>query len=85
MEICDRNLELFSKINDIFEKNGLEKVTYRKSLGGSDAADVTSAGIPCIDSIGVEGDHIHTLREYATLSSLAQAAKRLACIIWDFD
>ncbi len=85
MELCDRNLEFFSKINAIFEKNGLEKMIYRKSLGASDAADVTMAGIPCVDSIGVEGDHIHSVREYALISSLASAAKRLACIIWDFD
>ncbi len=50
----------------------------RGSLGGSDAAEVTVAGIPCVDSIGVAGDKIHTHDEYGRLSSLAEAAKRIA-------
>lgn len=85
MEFCDRNMALFDKINKIFAKNGIEKHTVRTSLGGSDAADATCAKIPCVDSIAVEGDFIHTVNEYALIPSLAQSAKRLACIAWDFD
>ncbi len=54
----------------------------RKSLGGSDAADATSFGIPCIDSIGVEGDFIHTVKEFAYVDSLAEAAKRIASVVY---
>jgi acetylornithine deacetylase/succinyl-diaminopimelate desuccinylase-like protein len=52
-----------------------------KSGGGSDAADVTDYGIPCIDSIGVESNGIHTPKERASISSLKDSAKRLAVII----
>lgn len=80
MESSEKNCVLLQRMNEIFAENGLELLTARKSAGGSDAAEVTVAGIPCVDSIGVEGDHIHTPREYAVLSSLAAAAKRLAVV-----
>ena len=38
-------------------------------------------GIPCIDSIGVEGERAHSVEEYGVISSLAQSAKRIASII----
>ncbi len=78
MKKSERNFLLLEKINSIYQKCRLPQLVERQSLGGSDAADVTCSGIPCIDSIGVEGDFIHTVREYARISSLAEAAKRLA-------
>ena len=81
MELTKRNLELLEKMNKIYEECGLPMLTKRKSLGGSDAADATYAGIPCIDSIGVEGDFIHTVSEYAVKKSLGEAAKRIAAVI----
>ncbi len=80
MEKCDRNFELLKKMNEIYKKCGLPELTARQSLGGSDAAEVTQSGIPCVDSIGVAGDKIHTPDEYALLSSLSQAAKRIAAV-----
>lgn len=80
MELCDRNVELFDRINAIFEENGLPGLETVIGLGGSDAADVTVYGIPCVDSIGVEGSGIHTKDEYGILSSLSRSAKRLAAI-----
>lgn len=81
MELVDRNLQLVDKINAAFEENGLSTLTPAKRKGGSDAADVTAYGIPCVDSIGVSGGSIHTRDEFAHLDSLAKTAKRLVAII----
>lgn len=78
MEKSERNFKLLEKLNKIYAECGLPELTARQSLGGSDAAEITESGIPCIDSIGVEGDKIHTPEEYGILSSLAEAAKRIA-------
>ena len=75
MEPCRRNDELLEKINEIFARCGLPAVERAKSNGGSDAADVTVYGIPCVDCVGVQGGGYHTLNEYAYLSSLAVSAK----------
>lgn len=80
MEKSQKNFELLDKINEIYKEIGLPVLKARQSLGGSDAAAVTVAGIPCVDSIGVAGDFIHTPNEYATLSSLPEAAKRIASV-----
>ena len=81
MEYCERNIELLGKINAALEKCSLETLEVSKSLGGSDAADVTVFGIPCVDSLGVRGGKIHTPEEFAYIDSLAESAKRLAAII----
>ena len=82
MEKCDRNYELLAKMNEIYKNVGLPYLEDRLSLGGSDAADVTHAGIPCIDSIGVTGDFIHTPNEFAYLDSLSESAKRIASVVY---
>lgn len=80
MEKEERNLKLLDTLNLIFEHNGLPALEPAMSHGGSDAADVTVFGIPCVDSLGAEGGCIHSAREYALLDSLAKAAKRLVAI-----
>ena len=80
MEKSRKNFELLDKINEIYRNCNLPELIARGSLGGSDAAAVTVAGIPCVDSLGVAGDFIHTPREYATLKSLPEAAKRIASV-----
>ncbi len=80
MEKTQKNFELLDKVNEIYKKCDMPILSARGSLGGSDAAAVTVAGIPCVDAIGVAGDFIHTLREYATLRSLPEAAKRIASV-----
>lgn len=82
MEKCDRNFALLNRMNEIYAENGLPTLIGRQSLGGSDAAEVTVAGIPCVDSIGTAGDFIHTTKEYGRLSSLAEAAKRIAAVAY---
>lgn len=80
MEKSVRNYELFEKIRKIFIENGLEDLESVTGGGASDAADVTHYGIPCVDSIGVTGEFIHSVREYAEIASMKKSAKMLALI-----
>ena len=77
MELCDRNIELVNKMNEIWKKCGLDPLEYVVSAGGSDAANVSAAGIPAVDNMGPFGGKIHTVDEYGIISSLATQAKRL--------
>ena len=85
MEICDKNMDLYNKICAIFENWDLPVLKLEKHTGGSDAADVTFFGIPCVDALGVSGDCIHNPDEYGILSSLKDSAKRSAAIVCDLD
>jgi glutamate carboxypeptidase len=80
MEYSERNVELLEKMNRAFADCGLPALVGEKRKGGSDAAYVTEAGIPCIDSLGVQGSNIHSIKEYAYISSLAESAKRIAAV-----
>lgn len=81
MEYCERNQELLNKMNEAFEISSLSTLTASKRTGGSDAADVTAYGIPCVDSLGVRGGKIHTINEFALISSLKQSAKRIVAVV----
>jgi glutamate carboxypeptidase len=78
MEICDRNIALVDKLNEIWTAHGFEAVAWKFNGGGSDAANVSAAGIPTVDSMGPCGGRIHTVYEFGTISSLVPQAKRLA-------
>lgn len=82
MEYSERNVALLERMNEIYARNGLPILKMSMRGGASDAADVTSYGIPCVDSIGVTGGKIHTEHEYAELTSLTEAAKRIAAVIY---
>ena len=82
MERTERNLALMERMNDLFEAAGLPRLEPVFNYGGSDAAEITAAGIPCVDSLGVSGGLLHSADEYADINSLREAAKRvvtLAC------
>lgn len=83
MELVDRNLVFFETLNTIWETCGLSRMEYNMRQGGSDAAQITAAGIPCIDNLGAAGGKIHTIYEYGELDSLAAMAKRMAAAIWN--
>ena len=76
----DKNINLFNRINEIYAEYGLPELKYKKGLGGSDAAYITLADIPCIDSIGPFGSGGHTLNEYIYTKDVAECARRLALI-----
>ncbi len=82
MELTRRNLDLLDKVNAILAENGLRTLEGDARKGGSDAADVTACGIPCLDSLGVRGSWIHSPDEYAYLDSLAESAKMLAAVAY---
>lgn len=74
----EKNTKLLEKMNEIYKENGLPVLTARKTASGSDAAYITQAGIPCVDNIGVDGENIHSVNEYARKKSLKESAKRMA-------
>jgi len=80
MPRCERNFDLLNKINEISAEAGLPILEARTAFGGSDAAYVTLAGIPCVDSIGIVGEWAHSVKEYAVMKSLAQSAKYQAAV-----
>ncbi len=82
MERTERNVLLLKTMNRIFEENGLPVLKPYKGKGGSDAAEVTASGIPCIDSVGVRGGGVHSPQEYSDISSLAESAKRVAAVVY---
>lgn len=82
MEFSEKNVKLLDKMNEIYSENGLPLLSGRGCLSGSDAAYITSCGIPCVDNIGTEGLYIHSIKEYIRMDSLAEAAKRIAALIY---
>lgn len=80
MPLLDANLNLLSRMNEIYRECSLPELSPHFCPGGSDAAYTTQAGIPTVDSIGVDGGRIHSIDEFARISSLAEAAKRLAAV-----
>ena len=85
MEYSERNIEFLEKINVALKKEGIKTLKGAIRKAGSDAAEITSAGIPCIDSIGVSGGGIHSAREFANIDSLKFSAGRIAAIISNFN
>jgi glutamate carboxypeptidase len=80
MEKTEKNEALLTEMNRIFVSLGLSVLDAEAQTGGSDAAEVTAFGIPCVDSMGVLGERIHSPEEHALIPSLAEAAKRLAAV-----
>ncbi len=82
MERTEKNLALLNKINEIYLEEGIKVLGEIHRPGGSDAAEITEHGIPCLDGFGVEGGEIHSRDEWAYLSSLSEAAKRMAAVAY---
>ena len=78
MERTARNEQLLADLNAIYEENGIPTLRAKKGMGGSDAAEVTAYGLPCLDSVGLTGGGAHNRDEYAYLWSLPLSAKMLA-------
>ena len=75
MELKEANILLAEKINKIICKHGIAPLQTGKEGGGSDAAYITDAGVPCVDSVGVTGGDCHSVKEYAYVDSLLKSAK----------
>jgi len=81
MQYHERNVALLDRMNAVYEKVGLPTMKPIKGHGGSDAADVSAYGIPCVDNIGAGGKYIHNVNEYARLASIGASAKRMAAVV----
>lgn len=81
MKETERNFKLLDRLNEIWQSVGFDALAPAFKGGGSDAADVTEAGIPCIDNLGTLGGSVHSKKEFSYLSSLATSAKRIASAI----
>ncbi len=82
MPLSAKNEDLLEKVNRIYASCGLPVLEPAFNFGGSDAAYVTEAGIPCLDSLGTHGFDIHTVKERAEIGSLPEAAERIAAVIY---
>ena len=82
MEICDRNFDLFHRMNEIWKEQGIEEAEYYTMIGGSDAANVSYSGVPTVEGMGNFGENLHTPHEFGYISSLAEQAKRLAVVAY---
>ena len=83
MPVVQRNLDLLEQVNKILTDAGMAAMAPVALGGGSDAADVTAAGIPCLDGMGPKGGGVHSRSEFAYLASLPEAAKRVATILYN--
>ena len=77
-----KNYDLLDTVNEIFNDIGLPVLTPKLTLGGTDGAYATEFGIPCIDGIGITGGRIHSPEEFLYTDTVAQAAKRIASIVY---
>ena len=82
MELQPRNKALLANVNEIYESNGLPVLEAASLPGGSDAADVSFSGVPCLDSLGTTGGGTHSVNEFAWISSLTESARRIASVIY---
>ena len=76
----EKNYALFDKVNKINKTLGLSVLEETFEVSGSDGAYASAYGIPTIDNLGVDGDFIHSTREYARTDSLLSSARQLAVI-----
>ena len=81
MQRVQRNLDLVQRLNKAFVKFGLPELKAAIRIGGSDAADVTVAGLTAVDSLGVEGGRIHSPDEWAYKESLKSCVQRIVAAV----
>ena len=77
----EKNYGLLDEINEALKNSGLEELKTIIAFGGSDAAYITLAGIPVIDSIGAIGDNVHNTNEYILTDKFSLPTKRIAAFI----
>ena len=81
MPILQRNLDLLDTVNSILSQAGMPTLAPKQRYSGSDAADVTAAGIPCLDSMGPRGGGAHSKNEFAYIKTLAESVKQITVIL----
>lgn len=66
--------DLFEQVEIVARDMDL-KLTTRESGGLSDGNILAESGLPCIDTLGVVGGHLHTPNEYMEIESMVERAK----------
>ena len=79
-DLTETNKRFLDTINKIYEENGLPVLAMKSSRSGSDAAYITEIDVPCVDDVGVDGGELHSVKEYAIVSTLAESAKKQAAV-----
>ena len=74
------NQRLLSLAKECGEALGLA-IDIKPTGGCCDGNNLASAGIPNIDTLGVQGDHIHSDKEYMKISSLVPRARLSASLL----
>ncbi|MBR9885010.1 MAG: hydrolase, partial [Oceanospirillales bacterium] len=74
------NLALFELARDSGAQLGLN-LDWKPTGGCCDGNNLAAAGVPNIDTLGVQGGKIHSSDEYMIVSSLTQRAKLSALIL----
>ncbi|MCH9627040.1 MAG: Carboxypeptidase G2 [Chlamydiales bacterium] len=72
--------QLFSLLKECGEALG-QKVKWKETGGVCDGNTFGKAGVPTIDTMGVEGDKIHTDQEYIWLPSITKKAQLTARLL----
>ncbi|WP_062268163.1 hydrolase [Endozoicomonas arenosclerae] len=74
------NQQLFELAKECGHALGLN-IDVKPTGGCCDGNNLASAGIPNIDTLGVQGGHIHSEQEYMKISSLVPRAKLSAALL----
>ena len=79
-EITPVEERLFEAWRDCGREAGAH-FSWQDVAGGSDGNLLAAAGLPCLDGLGVVGDHLHSPREVIRVSSLAERAQVAALFL----
>lgn len=75
---ANQNLQNF--ISETGELLGID-VAYRATGGVCDGNNLSQSGLPNVDTLGVRGGDIHSIKEYMVIASLAERTKFVALIL----
>ncbi|NVK41995.1 MAG: hydrolase [Oceanospirillaceae bacterium] len=79
-QLSDANLALFELARDCGARLGMA-IDWKPTGGCCDGNNLAAAGIPNIDTLGVQGGKIHSSEEYMLVSSFTERAKLSALIL----
>lgn len=80
-ERTEGNDQLLTLVNQVAADFGIPAFGAAHPGGCSDASFMAQAGIPILDSVGVQGDGAHTLHEYANVETMYERTLLLAAAI----
>ncbi|MBI2035097.1 MAG: hydrolase [Candidatus Liptonbacteria bacterium] len=79
-KLDEKTAGLISQFTECGKKIGLN-LKWEQSGGLSDGNRLSAYGLPCIDSLGVRGENIHSPEESISLNSLVERAKLTALFL----